>query len=647
MNWKIKQISAEPTVAFAVEELYYYLKKMDRSARITRIIADCYCESDTTCLYVGCDPAFSSLLPQVQDSDLDDAVYIQVKDATGIITGTNPRSVLIAVYRYLRELGCSFLRPGRDGDVVPAYAPEKKDVFVCEAASYRHRTMCIEGAVSEEHIIDMIAWLPKVAMNGYFIQHFEPDGFLRNWYNHGKNEMIAPEPMSDADLQGIHVAIREEIKKRGLILQTVGHGWTCKPFGITTQMSLQEIGTPDSIKPYAAEIDGGQRHIRSRAIYANLCYSNPEVQDKMASAVVEYCEQNPDVSYVHFWLGDGRNNHCECKNCKEMPTEYYVQILNEIDRRLTEKGISTKIVFLLYFELLYAPVKEKLNNPDRFTLMFAPISRTYSKSYEASEEEIAAVTLPEYVRNQIVLPSSVAENVAYLRAWQNVFSGDSFDFDYHMMWDHYNDPSSVVTAKRLSEDMKNLQNIGLNGMNSCQTQRAAFPTSLPLVVMADTLWNRKASFKDIAHDYFIKAFGEDGLRVWRYLNVLADLFDPVYIRGEKEIVDEVRARELAKIPNVIDDFMPIIMRNVSNRNLDATVRKSWTYLLYHAQSAPIFAQALEYRAEGLYEDAKAKYDQFILYFKRVESEIHPVFDLNTFRARMDAKFNVKAKDITF
>ena len=65
----------------------------------------------------------------------------------------------------------------------PKTLPEK-DVFVNEKPSYRHRAVCIEGAVSYEHVADMIDFLPKIAMNGYFVQFKKPYVFFERWYDH-------------------------------------------------------------------------------------------------------------------------------------------------------------------------------------------------------------------------------------------------------------------------------------------------------------------------------------------------------------------------------------------------------------------------------------------------------------------------------
>lgn len=639
MNWKIIQIGCDATVAFAASELQRYLKKMDQNTRIARIKKDSYDSANTTSLYVGCDPAFASLLPEVKDTSRDDAIYVSVEKAAGIITGTNPRSVLIAVYRYLRALGCAFLRPGKDGDVIPAVAPETIPVTLKEAASRRHRAICIEGAVSYEHVADMIDWIPKMSMNGYFIQFRNPTQFFDRWYKHEQNPYIPEAPMSADEVAGMRLIFDEEIQKRGLLYHAVGHSWTCEPFGVVADgWYVEKDAPPAAIADKLAMIGGKRDWFKGVALNTNLCYSNPEVRKIITDDIVKYCKDNPAINYLHFWLADNYNNHCECENCKLLPADYYVIMLNELDEKLTAAGIDTKIVFLVYDDLLWAPEKEVIKNPDRFTLMFAPITRTYSSSFTVTEEEVNAVELAPYTRNKLTLPSSVAENVARLNTWKKAFNGDSFDFDYHLMWDHYNDPGYIATAKLLSEDMKNLDNIGLNGMNSCQVQRAFFPTALPMVVMAETLWNKKATFKDIARGYFDSAFGIDGIKVWKYLDVVSGLFDPVYLRGGKTVVDYEKAKDFARIPGIADNFVKIAARNISRPGIQEAVKQSWTYLLYHAQAISLYAQALEARAEDRKEDAAVKYEELIDYLNRIEAIIHPVFDITIFRSCTAGKF---------
>ena len=81
-----------------------------------------------------------------------------------------------------------------------------------EMPSYRHRGVTIEGAVSCEHVMDMIDWLPKAGMNACFIQFLDvPFVFYDRWYSHLDNESMPPEPLSMDEVSAIKFSTVEQI----------------------------------------------------------------------------------------------------------------------------------------------------------------------------------------------------------------------------------------------------------------------------------------------------------------------------------------------------------------------------------------------------------------------------------------------------
>jgi len=172
MKLIIAKIGDHPTVTFAVSELIRLLKEMD-----SHVVLDIrkYPKVDVgikNAIWVGCDGSL--------EKSENDRIFISITNSVGIISGSNERSVLIAVYRFMYELGCRYLRPGKDGEKIPKRDLNYEDITVSvdESGAYRHRTVCIEGTVSSEHVYNMIDWLPKVGMNGYFIQFLTPATFL-------------------------------------------------------------------------------------------------------------------------------------------------------------------------------------------------------------------------------------------------------------------------------------------------------------------------------------------------------------------------------------------------------------------------------------------------------------------------------------
>ncbi len=583
MHLVFARIGNDPTVKFAFDELMRLLKTMDPLAVIDGRVYPAYDPAVENVIWLGCDGT-------VAESELD-AIRIDVKNGVGVITGSGNRAVLLAAYRFANELGCSFLRPGRGGEIIPRKPLTKAllTVSVAETASYRHRGVCIEGAVSYEHVANMIDFLPKVGMNSYFVQFQTPGSFFKRYYNENPNPDLQTVPVTDEDVSHMWTGLEEEIIKRALCYHATGHGWTCEPFGIraTGWEKQDDSEMPPEALEVMAELNGHRGLYKGVALNTNLCYSNPDVRNRMNRAIVNYCKEHPAIDFLHYWLADGDNNHCECAACRRMrPADHYVTILNELDEMLSAEGIQTKIVCLIYVDLLWAPETEKIANPDRFVLMFAPITRSYTYAFADSVGEPVPELKP-YVRNHNKMPNSVAENLARLSVWQTEqLSGDSFDFDYHLMWDHYLDPGYYECARVLHRDMANLDKIGLHGMISCQLQRAFLPTGLPFYAMARGLWDKNSVFEDICDAYFTAAFGTEGKIVERYLASLSAAFDPVYLRLEKPSDPCGYAKKLENAKALITAFEKEVLAEKQDGAL------SWRLLAAHAILARAHADLL-------------------------------------------------------
>lgn len=634
----ITSVNAHEVVSFARGELLKYLRRMlgpEHVSEMTAAAAVTPESGQTPVLRLGLIADFPELAaPQVEDPVYDDAIVIQVRNGAGIIAGINPRSVLLAVYRFLTEAGCRWIRPGADGEIVPSLTPAglaRLRMELAEKASYRHRGVCIEGALSLENLIDCLDWLPKVGMNAYFIQFREGYTFFARWYTHENNPLKAPAPFSVELAREIVRQAEQAIRQRGLMYHAVGHGWTCEPLGFPgLGWDQRPPAVPPEARQYLAEINGERGLWRGVPLNTNLCYANPEARRIIVDDVIAYIRRNSGVDLLHLWLADGSNNHCECPACREaIPSDFYVRLLNELDAALTREGLSTRIVFLIYVDLLWPPETERLANPGRFVLMFAPITRSYTESFAAPED---GRPLPPYERNRLTFPSSVGENLAFLRAWQRVFPGDSFDFDYHLMWAHYFDPGCWRLARTAHEDIRNLRRIGLNGLISCQVARAYLPTGLPLTVMARTLWNERVDLEEIARDYFAAAFGPDGEKCRAFLASLPILADGLNVWATEPVKGGMLDR-IKRIPAMIREFAPTVEANCDLA--DRSRARSWQYLRLHLRIVERLAMAVAAKAEGNNPEALRRWEELKRFVQEREDEMQGVFDVCLFIFTME------------
>jgi len=560
----------------------------------------------------------------------NDCFEIRVTEKGGSVTGKNERSVLLGVYDYLHSLGCRFLLPGKQGaaggrhEILPRVPFKALAMCYKKEADLYYRGVCIEGADSLENILDFIDWLPKLGFNSFFSQFKSPYAFLSRYYHHENNPLQKPETYTEEDARAVLRRIEAEMGKRGLMLHEVGHGWTGEALGFAADgWNPEQDELKEELRPRAAMLGGRRGLLRGVPTNTNLCYANEEAVDALVERVVSYAEENPGADYLHVWLADAYNNVCECPECvKTTVSDQYVRILNRIDERLTEENCGTRIVFLLYQELLWPPVRERLNKPERFVMMFAPISRTFEKSYELGGP---ADSIPEYRRNRIVLPTSLEENLAFLRGWQKQFSGDSFVYDYPLGRAHYGDLGYVHIAGVIHDDIGKLKEMGLNGYISCQELRAAFPNALPNYMMGYSLWDNSLTADEITEEYFRAAYGEEWEEVLAYLSGLSGLSSCDYVNGKGPRLNPEMALRFKKIQGLCEGIAELTACHTDADGQGSSL--FWELLEYHRQYVLMFSEALLQLATGENGQAIAAWKRMKDFICRKEPRFQPYLDV--------------------
>ena len=628
MNYRLVSRPEGETAAYAAEELSRCLFAMDAT------------------LTEG-EGGLSLSLTLLAGDPASDRIEIAVEGGVGRISGVSPRAILIAVYRFLYELGCRWTCPDEAGEHIPSRPldPASVNVSVAETPSYRYRGVCMEGAISEKNVTDMITFLPRIGMNTYFIQFFRPTNFFRNWRENPANPEHEKGPYKPEEIDAIHERIALEIRKRGLDHQAIGHGWTCEPYGVAGEgwRPADADTLPADYLDAVAVLDGEKKLYAGSPLMTNLCYGREDVRRRLVEAVADYCEAHRHVSAVHFWLSDGHNNFCECERCRDIrPADQYISLLNEVDAELTARGLDTKIVFLAYFDLIFAPERETLRNPDRFLFMLAPNSRSYDESYADGIEEAKELPPIPLIRNKYLwrsadptasrMPYRTAEVLTCLREWRRVFAGDGFLFDYYLIWDHVKDAGYMDISRLMFRDMQALADIGLNGTVNCQTSRCAFPVGLPMYGMARALWNRDADFDEVANEYFGAEFGEKGAAVRAYLEELTRLFHLSYLRNERRCPDSALAKDYDSVPALVGTFRS------ENPELRADSEvMAWRALAVHADIVTMTSLLFARLARGI--PHKDLYDAIGAYIERTELSVQSRFDGRSFIKELINRFS--------
>ena len=598
-NYIVNKLPDNQTAVFAAEELskYYFLLGAKPSEDFKVELGLC----DFTHEYI-------------------DRIEVEVGEKGGSIKGSNPRSILFAVYRYVEALGVRFIRHGEDGEVIP------RDVDVCgrevkisHTVSNKYRGVCLEGAESLESVISNIDWAAKMGFNLYLIQYVNPYEFFDRWYSHEKffNPWMKNERFTPGHAVYFKRRVAYEIKRRGLFFHDVGHGWTCAPLGL---LENENPGNATEENKQLMAIVKGKRGNRSVAQSIQLCYSNPVARDKMTDCCVEYVEAHPEVDFVHFWLADGERNHCECDECrKKRPTDWYIDILNELDEKLSSKGLDVKIAYCAYLDLLWLPVKSRFKNPDRFVLQLGPIGRNYATSYgdvgELPDE-------PPYALNQMVTPTDIESNVAHLVRMKNTCKTEAFTFEYYY-WrggnDHYTDFGGERMAKIVYNDIRNLEKVSLDGLVTCQTQRCFLHTGLGQYVMAKTLWDKEAGFDALRDEYYSAAYGE----LAKHFKMLFNRLSSFNREPDVSEFEEVREIALAGLEYVKANESEV-------KKLDFARSSSVFYFEFYCELLAALCEAeIETEGEG-YEKALPLWRKLFELIWQREPQVKSVFDVFQF-----------------
>ena len=499
-------------------------------------------------------------------------------------------------------------------------------------ADHRFRGHTTEGDPSLEQVLVYIDHHAKQELNMYGLLSIYP--YHMRYYNHRHNQQNRPpEPVDQATIRQWEVLCEAELSKRGMQIRGGGHGWIPKMFGLSHddrplyQQGLKEC--PEEIKPGLAMLNGVRDLRRKNPTYTNFCMSRADLRSKLADLVVEYAEQNRQVTQIDVLLADTAHNSCECPECtKKRPSDWLVMIFNEIDEKLTAKGIDTKLVYSTYVDCNFPPICERLKNPDRFLLQITPIKRKYNSSVDW---EKPLPEPPKYVHNAWEPPKDMEENLALFNQTRELFNVPCVMYEYHYWKHQYRDPGMMAMARRLYHDVRSWKPTGFDGCIEDGSNRSFFPNGFISHIWAETMINRDCDYETELADYFSHAYGEDWERVRNYLEKISDAFDHNYMCAQKsadrkrgEFFNPQHAEQLDEVKEIV-----ALNRKAMNKHIAMPTRPqtvSWRLLLRHAEWCEAWAEILKEKAKGHNRYALSMADEFLPKFGKYELEMERYFD---------------------
>ena len=619
----IYRVGDEAPVALAAKELARCLRKM-APVRCRVLRAAAYDEAKPG-VYVGTgDSLRSAIGPRACKSHCyDDETLIRSLGKSVLVSGSNPRSVLFAAYRLLEGLGARWPFPGKVGEYLPAL---KRLTFsnldIHEKPAFRHRAISDEGPVSLEHVLDYVDWMPKVRLNALYMELKNFSQQWRGWYEHGYNPDFKPaQYFPPTEYPALVDKVVAALRERGLLHHRVGHGWTAECLGVEAAGWIEvKQPVPEDKRQLVAMVNGKREWWTGIALNTELCYSNPEARRLLVDHVVEYALQHPEVDFLHFWLSDSTNNHCECAECvKTDPADVYVRLVKEISRRLKEAGTRTRIVFLCYANTLWPPLVETLGPEyDNVVFMYAPISRCFAHAL-ADPRCTSGEQLHRPPRNKLRPPHSNRELLAFRKMWGEKVQGDNFIYDYYL-WLHPEGPhGGLPLAKVVWQDARDRKSLDLNGLIAVHNLRNFYPTGLVQWAIGESDWDPRKKFEDIVGEYFAAAFGPVARAARAYLEGFAEATGkPPHAKRWWQDLNRAKAERVVEYLRTQGRRLQTMSAKVKA----APHRKAMALLKHHYRLHLMLWEGILAHENG--DDARAKrsLDRAEAFLRRTEGSLH-------------------------
>ena len=252
--------------------------------------------------------------------------------------------------------------------------------------------------------------------------------------------------------------------------------------------------------------------------------------------------------------------------------------------------------------------------------MFAPISRTFEKSYP---EDTKSKEIPEFIKNHISLPVNIEENLNFLFAWQKKFSEDGFVYDYPLGRAHYGDFGYYHISKIIFDDIAKISALGLNGYISCQELRCFSPNSLPNYVMGYALSGLCKDFEAFVTDYYRDFYGDFYEEAMAYLKELSSLSHPDYYNNKGDRVSKPINSDFIRILEVLNGFLPTFDKVKSSGGFTA----HWELLEFHNSYLNRLVKALIMLSNGEFNSANELFKDFADFIQKNELKFQPYLDV--------------------
>ena len=369
-----RSINADAVLEFAAEELQKYIEKM------TGVIISINTSvlGKPNCIVLSpSSPAGWETIAESAAQLKEDGFRLKSSQDLVIMAGSNSRGTLYAMYAFLEWMGCRFLIPGPEGDIIPAIydVPAIPVDDVVEEPTFRRRDITEDWRY---------AFTVKGDPNPKHMEYWEK---LIDWM--GKNRINCTEGDEYMTL------FKEHFKKRGITHWGGGH--------VIPKLLPHDLY--DSNPDYFRMDQAGER-----VTNGNFCSSNKNALELACQNAVTLLDKNPDWENLNIWGEDVLSGSwCHCSDCSDLtPVDQYLTICNAIAEAVEKSGKNVEVECIAYHDSV-SPDTSVTPHPN-LRLLWAPRERAYRWSHDDPDSELNRW------------------HSKHLKSWQEMVGGRNIDF---------------------------------------------------------------------------------------------------------------------------------------------------------------------------------------------------------------------------
>lgn len=440
---------------------------------------------------------------EIPEGETDAFVIATVGEAL-VLSGSNPRSTLYAVYELLERFGCRWLAPGEDDvpfretlSILPGVdrvtTPLSFRMFDEEHGRTWHRH---HFRASPHFFID---WLGKLRVNVMF---------LNMSIINGSRAKLTTEDIEDFALRGIEIATGGHLVNRVLPIADY----------------YQEH--PDWYALRNGKRITPKDHVR-------LCHANMEAINAFTDNLIAFLRKHPFISRVAIYENDGLGDWCECEDCRAIEpdpdridpsynvpvrTSTYMRWVKLVEERLHRELPHVRLTFGPYYEMTLPPVAPDCMPSKRCTCMLDAYSQCMRHPLDAPCQK---------------------EEARVVADWQPIYPLNNFTWLYHP-GDHVkNVDAPLGYVRKLVAEMRYCCRVGVHGYGEliCEDDPTSLVelNALNLYALGKASWNPDLDPDELIREYCARAYGSAVAPMSSFYLLLEDMMERY---GEGEFVLE-------------------------------------------------------------------------------------------------------------